>query len=128
VSAKEVKMNTAQDLAARYVAVWNETDVNARQTAITGLWRPDGRHFVNEREAAGYAALELRVTGSHEKNVRDNGNRFRARPGAQRLRDVVTFTWEMLRGDSETVVAVGLEFLVLDADARIVTDYQFIIT
>jgi len=128
VSAKEVKMNTAQDLAARYVAVWNETDVNARRTAITGLWRPDGRHFVKEREAAGYAALELRVTGSHEKNVRDNGNRFRARPGAQRLRDVVTFTWEMLRGDSETVVAVGLEFLVLDADARIVTDYQFIIT
>jgi hypothetical protein len=128
VSAKEDKMDTAQDLAARYVAVWNETDANARRTAIAGLWRPDGRHFVNEREAAGYAALEQRVTGSHEKNVRDNSNRFRARPGAQRLRDVVTFTWEMLRGDSETVVAVGLEFLVLDADGCIVTDYQFIIT
>jgi hypothetical protein len=120
-------LNPAQDLAARYAAVWNETNNDARRTAIAGLWRPDGTHFIRDREARGYAALEQRVAGSHEKNVRDNGNRFRARPGAQRLRYVVTFTWEMLQGDSETVLAVGLEFLVLDADDRIVADYQFII-
>ena len=120
-------MNTAQDLAARYVAVWNEIDPDARRTTIASLWRPDGTHFVGVREAKGYAALEQRITGSHEKNVRDNGNRFRARPGAQRLRDVATFTWEMLQGGSDTVLAVGLEFLVLDADDHIITDYQFII-
>jgi len=120
-------MNTTQDLAARYVAVWNETDADARRTAIASLWRPDGAHFVKEREARGYAALEQRVLGSHEKNVRDNGNRFRARPDAQRLRDVVIFTWEMVPAASDTVLAVGREFLVLDADDRIVTDYQFIV-
>lgn len=120
-------MVTAENLAARYVALWNETDPDARRAAIADLWRPGGTHFVGEREAKGYAALELRVTGSHEKNVRINGNRFRARPGAQRLRDVVTFNWEMLPGNGETVLAVGLEFLVLDADDRIIADYQFII-
>lgn len=119
-------MTTAQDLAARYAALWNEPDAEVRRTTIAGLWRPDGVHYVKERVAKGYTALEQRVTGSHEKNVRDNGNRFRARPDAQRLRDVVTFTWEMLPRDSDTVLAFGLEVLVLDPDDRIVTDYQFI--
>jgi hypothetical protein len=121
-------MNPPSELAARYVAVWNETDADTRRAAIASLWRPDGVHFVKEREARGYAALEQRVIGSHEKNVRDNGHRFRVRPGAQRLRDVVTFTWEMVPASADTVLAVGLEFLVLDAEDRIVTDYQFIVT
>ena len=120
-------MNNAQDLAVRYVAAWNETDADARQTAIASLWRPDGAHFVGDREARGYAALEQRIAGSHEKNVRDNGHRFLARPGAQRLRDVVTFTWQMAPANADAVLAVGLEVLVLDAEDRIVTDYQFII-
>ena len=120
-------MNTAQDLAARYVALWNETNADTRRSAIASLWRPDGRHFIKEREATGYAALEQRIAGSHEKNVRDNGNRFRVRSGAQRLRDVVTFFWEMVPANADTVLAVGLEFVVLDAEDRIVTDYQFIV-
>jgi hypothetical protein len=120
----EVTMNTAQDLAARYAAVWNEPDADTRRAAIAGLWRPDGTHFMGEREARGYAALEQRVVGSYEKNVRDKGNRFRAREDAQRLRDVVTFTWEMAAADA--VVAAGRAFLVLDADSRIVTDYLFV--
>lgn len=120
-------MNTAQDLAERYVAVWNETNADARRVAIARLWRPDGTHFIKDREARGYTALEQRIAGSHEKNVRDNRNRFRVRPGAQRLRDVVTFTWEMVPEDVDTVVGIGLQFLILDAEDRIITDYQFII-
>lgn len=120
-------METAQDFATRYAAVWNESDAETRRAAIVRLWRPDGAHFIKEREARGHAALEQRITGSHDKNVRQNGNRFRARPGAQRLRDVVTFTWEMLPAGADTLLALGLEFCVLDAEGRIITDYQFII-
>jgi hypothetical protein len=120
-------MNTPQDLAARYAAVWNESNATARRAAVADLWRPDGVHFVKEREARGHAALEQRIIGSYEKNVRDKGNRFRVRADAQRLRDVVTFTWEMVPADADTVLAVGLEVLVLDAEDRIITDYQFIL-
>jgi len=120
-------MQATQDLVERYVAVWNETDADARRAAIAGLWRPDGAHFVKEREARGYTGLEQRVVGSFEKNVRGKGNRFRVRADAQRVRDVVTFTWEMVPAGADTVLAVGREFLVLDAEDRIVTDYQFII-
>lgn len=121
-------MDDAQRLADRYVAVWNETDPERRRRAIVELWTPDGRHYVGTREAHGYAALEARITGSHEKNVRDGRHRFRARLDARALRDAVTFHWEMLPADGERVVATGLEFLILDREGRILVDYQFVLT
>ena len=121
-------MSTTQDLVARYVALWNEADAQARRSAIAALWREDGAHFVKEREARGHAGLEQRVIGSYEKNVGGKNYRFRSRNDAQRLRDVVTFTWEMVPAGAATVLAVGQEFLVLDGQDRIITDYQFILS
>jgi hypothetical protein len=119
---------SAQQLAERYVAAWNEPDPAARRDAIAQLWLPDGVHYVTTREARGYAALEQRIVGSHDKNVRDAGFMFRAVKNAQALRDVVTFNWEMIRPPTGEVLAVGLEFLHVDADGRIVTDFQFIVS
>jgi hypothetical protein len=113
-----------QDLADRYVAVWNETDPVARRKRVAELWPPDGMHFVKTLEVRGYDALEKRITGSHQKSVRDLGHRFRAMQNAKTLRNVITFNWEMIAADGK-VLAVGLEFLVLDEQGRIVADYQF---
>jgi hypothetical protein len=118
-------MMDAQTLADRYVAVWNERDEGSRRAAIAALWVPDGQHYVQGQQAQGHEALEKRIRGSHEKNVRDNGNRFRAASDARRLHDVVTFHWEMLPADGETVLARGLEFLIVRDDGQIVVDYQF---
>ena len=118
-------MLDAQTLADRYVAVWNERDEASRRAVVAALWVPDGQHYVQGQEARGYDALEKRIRGSHEKNVRDNGNRFRAASDARRLRDVVTFHWEMLPSGSETVLARGLEFLIIRDDGHILVDYQF---
>ena len=117
-------MNEAQQLADRYVEVWCETDPERRRRAIAELWTPDGEHYVGAREVRGYDDLEQRIKGSHEKNIRDNGHRFRAVKDARALRDVVTFHWEMLPADSEQVVATGLEILLIDATGRILVDYQ----
>src|SRR4051812_3136774 len=114
-------MDNPQSLAERYVAVWNETDAGRRRQQIAELWVPEGEHYVGAREARGYDALETRVRESHEKNVRDDGNRFRAAPGARHLRDVVTFRWEMLHG--EAVAGGGLEILRVDDAGRILADY-----
>jgi hypothetical protein len=119
-------MSDSQQLADRYVAVWNETNPEARRQAIAGLWLPEGIHYVRDREARGYAALEQRIIGSHQKNVRDGGYRFRAVKNAQALRNAVTFNWEMVASDGK-VAAVGLEFLIVDELGRITVDYQFIV-
>lgn len=121
----EKVMLDPQQLADRYVAAWNEKDGQRRRDAIAALWAPGGQHFVEGREARGYEALEKRIRGSHERNVRDNGNRFRVAPGARRLRDVVTFYWEMLPANADTVLVRGLEFLIIDNEGRILVDYQF---
>jgi len=119
---------SAQQLAERYVAVWNEANPAARRDAIAQLWLPDGVHYVATREARGYAALEERIIGSHNKNVRDAGCVFKAVKNAQALHGVVTFNWEMIRPATGEVLAVGLEFLQIDADGRIISDFQFIVS
>lgn len=51
---------------------------------------------------------------------------FRQRELASRVGDVVKFRWEMVQRDTGEIAAVGLEILMLDADERILRDYQFI--
>jgi hypothetical protein len=121
-------MYDAQLLADRYVAAWNETDPAIRRRAIEQLWTEDGQHYVDTRQAIGFAALEDRITRSHDKNVAGLGCRFRAVQDARRLHDSVTFHWQMLSAGSETVVATGMEFLIADDQGRIRIDYQFVVS
>lgn len=51
-----------------------------------------------------------------------------AATNAQALREVVTFNWEMVQPATGEVLAVGLEFLRLDEEGRVVSDYQFIVS
>jgi hypothetical protein len=121
-------MNDLKTIGDRYVNVWNETDAEKRRKAIADLWVPDGVHYVKTREARGYDALEQRIIGSHNKNVKEGGNRFRAVKDLEVVQSAIKFTWEMVASDGEKVLAVGLEFLMVDDDGRITSDYQFIIS
>ncbi|MFD9740662.1 hypothetical protein [Umezawaea sp. NPDC059074] len=131
-----------QELTDRYVAVWNEPDADVRRDTIRELWADDATHVLRPPqdirqaveglgfiatalEARGHAALEFRVTRAHEEFVAPGTFTFSSRGNADRLHDVVKFTWEMVSSDGE-VAGVGLEVLVLDQDGRIRTDYQFI--
>ena len=120
-------MLDAQELADKYVAVWNERDPERRRQQIAALWVPDGQHYVDVREARGYDALEQRIVGSYNKNVRDGGHRFRARQDARTLRDIVTFHWDMLAAANDQVVALGFAVLRVDDEGRILVDYLFIL-
>jgi len=118
-------MLDAQALADRYVAAWNEPDAIRRCAAVAALWAPDAESRGAPREPRGFGALGRLVLGSSGKNGRD-GIRFRAAPSARRRRDVVTFRWEMVLAGSETVLASGLEFLIVDDEGRILVDHPFV--
>jgi hypothetical protein len=132
----------AQDLAARYAALWNEPDPELRRKAIQELWSEDGAHIlqppadIRERaaslgfvstvlEAHGYDALEVRVSRSHAEFVASGQYAFQARGDAVRMHDVVKFTWEMMPVGGGDAVGGGVEVLVLGADGRIKFDYMF---
>ncbi|HEY9391912.1 MAG TPA: hypothetical protein VIR27_19345 [Mycobacteriales bacterium] len=131
------------DLTDRYVAVWNEPDAEHRRAAIRELWSADAIHVLQPPkemlqtaeglgfdrlvlEARGHRALEFRVTRAHEAFVAPGTFVFRSRGNADRLHDVVKFSWEMVSQDGSEVAGVGLEVLILGPDGRIVSDYQFI--
>jgi hypothetical protein len=115
-------MLDAQALADLYVEAWNEPDAAKRSSAIAALWAPDAPGHNGGR---GYAPLARLTLVTSPKNGRREGIRFRAAPSARLRGDVVTFRWEMLLADSETVLASGLEFLIVDDDGRILVDHPF---
>jgi hypothetical protein len=119
-------MLDAQTLADRYVAAWNEPDATKRCAAIAALWATDAQPRGGACELRGFGALGKLVLGSSEKDGRRDGIRFRAAPSARRRRDVVTFRWEMLLAGSETVLASGLEFLIVDDEGRILVEHPFV--
>lgn len=132
-----------QELAGRYVAVWNEPDAARRRAAIEGLWADDGAQILQppaEMKAAaaqlgfgsptlqarGHDELEVRVTRSYQDFVAPGKFTFRSRHNADRLDNIVKFNWEMIPVGGGDPAGVGLEVLVLAGDGRIEADYQFI--
>ena len=115
-------MLDAQTLADLYVAAWNEPDAAKRSSAIAALWAPDA---LGQSRVAGYAALTKLTLAAPGKSARREAVRYRAAPTARLRGDVVTFRWEMLLADSETVLAGGLEFLIVDDNGRILADHPF---
>jgi hypothetical protein len=115
-------MLNAQALADRYIAAWNEPDAAKRSSAIAALWAPDA---LGQRGPRGYAALTTLSPVKPGNAARRERVRYRAAPTARLRGDVVTFRWEMLLADSETVLAGGLEFLIVDDDGRILADHPF---
>jgi hypothetical protein len=115
-------MLNAQALADLYVAAWNEPDAAKRSSAIAALWAPDA---LSHNRAAGYAARTKLTLAAPGTSAGHEGVRYRAAPSARLRGDVVTFRWEMLLADSETVLAGGLEFLIVDDDGRILVDHPF---
>ena len=131
------------ELVSRYVAVWNQPDAELRRKGIGDLWAKDGAHVLQPPqemrqaaaglgfpspvlEARGHDELEARVTRAYEEFVAPGNFTFKPRENADRLGNVIKFTWEMVPSDGGAVAGVGLEILVLDEDGRIKTDYQFI--
>src|ERR1700732_3447980 len=79
-------MPHAEDIARRYVHIWNETDPAARRAQLAGLWIEDGTHYVREREVRGHADLETRVATSHQTNVTERNYKFEVAGGVEQLR------------------------------------------
>jgi hypothetical protein len=115
-------MLDAQALANRYVAAWNEPDAATRASALAALWAPDA---LGHKGPRGYGAITKFTPAKPAGNTRREGVRYRAAPTARLRGDVVTFRWEMLLAESETVLASGLEFLIVDDDGRILVDHPF---
>jgi V8-like Glu-specific endopeptidase len=144
VASLETRTRAANELADRYVALWNEPDSDRRRRLIAELWTEDGSHILQPPEeirdvaarpgigmtavleASGYAEIEARAASAYREWVESQGMSFRRRDDVDRVADVVKFHWEAITREGE-VFAVGLSFLVLTVDGRIQRDYTFVV-
>jgi hypothetical protein len=143
IAPPETRKRNAEQLADRFIALWNEQDPERRRRMIAELWTEDGSQILQPPqemreiaarpglgmaatlEARGHAELEARAATAYEQWVGSGELSFRRRDDVERLDDVVKFHWEAVSPDGE-VTAVGLDFLVLGAEGRIRRDYVFI--
>lgn len=119
-------MTTIDEFASRYVAVWNEPDAAARDAAVATLWAADARAYTAANEYAGLDAITQRVAASYEKFVAGQDNVFKQLGPAEARHDGVRIRWEMTPAAGGDAVSAGAQFLLLDADGRVRSDYQFI--
>jgi hypothetical protein len=119
-------MTAIDELAARYVAVWNEPDATVRDAAVAGLWSADARACTSANEYLGLAAITRRVAAAYEKFVAGQGFVFRHLGPAEAHHDGMRIRWEMAPTAGGDAVSGGVQFLLLDADGRVRFDYQFI--
>ena len=119
-------MTTIDEFAARYVAVWNEPDEAVRDAAVARLWRADARACTAASEYVGLDAITERITAAYEKFVAGQGYVFRPLGAAESHHDGVRIRWEMAPAAGGDAVSGGVQFLLLDTDQRVLSDYQFI--
>jgi hypothetical protein len=133
-------MTDPNELADRYVAIWNERDPDRRRAAVKELWSAGGIQILKPPqeirdvaktlamqsilESRGHDELEARVANAVEQF--GSKYEFRRSGDADRLQDVMTFRWEAILRDSGEPDASGRHVFMLEPDGRIRLDYLFV--
>ncbi|MFC6879600.1 MULTISPECIES: hypothetical protein [Actinomadura] len=112
-----------EEIAARYVTVWNEPDPLARRSAVAGLWAPDGVEIVEGTRFRGHRELGARIADAHREFVESGKYTVTSAGDAVGDRDHVTFTIQLTSNDE--VAWAARVFLLLDEDGLVRRDYQF---
>jgi hypothetical protein len=115
--------NESNELADRYLTMWNEPDPMIRSRQIIALWADDGVLISDTSVSKGRAAIEARATGIHKAHAAE-GLRFLSAGSTQAHHGLIKFSWK-LAGRDNVVTAAWTDLFVLDESGRIQFDYQF---
>jgi hypothetical protein len=108
-------MTASPDLAARYLAAWNQTDPAARRAAVAELFTEDARYTDPLADVAGRAAIEATIAAVQ---ARFPGCTFRLAGPVDAHHEQLRFTWHLGPEGQEAPIA-GFDVAVTDGDGRI---------
>lgn len=108
-------MSNRQETIDRYVATWNEPDVDVRHAMIEQTWRPEGRYVAPSAEAVGHGEISDNVVRIQLKYP----NRIFFRTSDVFFhRDRARFTWAMLDPAGSATIA-GVDYALFAEDDKL---------
>jgi SnoaL-like domain len=108
-------MTTFEELAQRYIALWNETDPAARRRGVEELYSEDARYVDPLADARGREAIEQTIAAVQGQFP---GFEFRLAGPVDGHHDTARFTWELGPAGAEAPI-VGFDVAVTDGDGRL---------
>ncbi|MGW2375507.1 nuclear transport factor 2 family protein [Kitasatospora sp. NPDC001683] len=117
----EITAATLQQLAERYLAVWNETDPAARRKLIDEVWAEDGRYTDPLAAVVGREAINALIGAAQAQFP---GLEFTLGP-VDAHHDIARFTWNLGPAGTEPVV-IGFDVLAATPEGRIGTVHGFL--
>jgi hypothetical protein len=105
-------MSKLNDLADRYIAMWNEADAARRRDLIAATWTADGSYVDPVMQSDGHAGLDAMVKSVQE---RFPGHRFTRTSEVDAHHDRIRFSWE-LGPEGGVAIVKGVDFGVIAGD------------
>lgn len=115
-------MSTFEDLAQRYIDVWNETDPTARGAAVEQVFSEDASYIDPMAVAEGREAIAATIAAVQDQFP---GFVFRLASRVDAHHDQARFNWELGPAGEEASI-VGFDVAVTDGGGRLRTVLGFL--
>ena len=115
-------MSHAQQIAERYIALWNETDTGRRSALLDQGWAEDALYIDPMGRAQGHAEIGAMIGAVQQ---RFPGFRFALTGAADGHGEHVRFAWSLGPAQGPAVVE-GVDFCALSPDGRLASVVGFI--
>ena len=107
----------AATLVERYLGTWNESDPDARRSAVASLWTEDGTYVDALATVSGPDQISDLIGAVQEQAP---GHVFRlAGDRVEAHHNVVRFSWELAPASGGESLAIGFDVASIDDDGRI---------
>jgi hypothetical protein len=107
----------AERLVESYLDTWNETDPNARRSAVASVWAADAQYVDPLASASGHDQISDLIGGVQQQAP---GHVFRLLDDrVDAHHNVVRFSWELVPASGGESVAIGFDVAVTEEDGRI---------
>lgn len=110
-------MKATQQLVERYIDTWNETDAEARRSAVSSVWTDGARYVDPLADVTGREEIAALI-GSIQQQV--PGHVFRLVDGEiDAHHNVMRFSWELVPASGGDPLAIGFDVAETGEDGRI---------
>ncbi|MFI5754630.1 nuclear transport factor 2 family protein [Streptomyces sp. NPDC051569] len=109
-------MTDVNDLATRYIGIWNEPDSDRRAAAIGELFADDATYTDPLATVQGHEAVAALITGARDQF---QGLRFHVLGAPDTHHNLTRFQWELVPEGGADSIVIGFDVVATDKDNKI---------